>query len=128
MAAPAAVAGDRITGQCLGHQIPGGSGNPVPAPPMPFSSPLTMGLASRVLIGGKAAAVVGSRGTSMPPHVGLHPSDPKMAPPTQIGTVVSGSSSVLIEGKPAATGTSRCTMCIGPAQVLLATANTVLIG
>ena len=38
-----------------------------------------------------------------PPHVGLHASDPFMAPPMQIGRVVSGSPTVMIGGKPAAT-------------------------
>jgi uncharacterized Zn-binding protein involved in type VI secretion len=127
MGAPAAVAGDRVTGLCMGHQIPSPTGGPVPAPPMPFSAPLTTGLAAKVLITGKPAAVVGSGGVSVPPHVGLHPSDPFLAPPMQKGTVVSGSATVLIEGKPAATLQSQCTMCLGPATTLLATAATVLI-
>ena len=46
--------------------------------------------APTVLIGGKPAAVMGSR-ASTPPHVGLHPSDPLMVPTVQQGTVVAGS-------------------------------------
>jgi uncharacterized Zn-binding protein involved in type VI secretion len=95
---------------------------------MPFSAPLLTGLAPSVLIGGKPAAVVGSGGTCTPPHVGLHPSDPCMAGPMQRGTVTSGSTNVLIEGKPAATATSSCSMCLGPATALVASASTVLVG
>ena len=91
MPAPAIVMGDKVTGMCPLHQIPGPVGNPQPGPPMPFSAPLTMGLCPTVLIGGKPAAVVGASGLNMPPHVGLHPADPFMVPPMQVGTVVSGS-------------------------------------
>jgi uncharacterized Zn-binding protein involved in type VI secretion len=128
MGTPAAVAGDQITGICVGHQIIGPLGNPLPAPPMPFSAPLTTGLSTSVLIGGKPAALVGSSGMSVPPHVGLHASDPFMAPPMQQGNVVSGSPTVLVEGKPLATMSSSCTMCMGPAVSLVATGATVLVG
>ena len=122
---PAAVAGDRITGLCAGHMIPSPTGT-APAPPLPFSAPLTTGLATKVLIGGKPAAVVGSGGISTPPHTGL--ADAFAAPPTQRGVVVSGQPSVLVEGKPIATLKSRCSMCLGPATTLVATAATVLVG
>ena len=65
---------------------------------------------------------------SVPPHVGLHASDPFMAPPLQQGTVVSGSVTVLVEGKPLANMSSSCTMCMGPAVSLVATGATVLVG
>ncbi len=128
MGAPAAVAGDQITGLCVGHQIIGPLGAPAPAPPLPFSAPLTTGLATTVLIMGKPAAVQGSGGMSVPPHVGLHASDPFMVPLQQKGTIVMGSTTVLIEGKPAATASSTCTMCLAPATSLVATGATVLIG
>ena len=61
MGAPAIVMGDRITGMCPIHQIPAGPGRRQPAPPMPFSAPLTIGTVPNVLIGGKPAAVDGLR-------------------------------------------------------------------
>ncbi len=125
MGTPAAVQGDRVTGTCVGHQVPSASGT-APAPPMPFGAPLLTGLATTVLNGGKPAAVDGSGGTCNPPHTGLQ--DPFMAAPSQRGTVVSGSATVLFEGKPAATASSNCTMCMGPATSLLASASTVLVG
>ncbi|PZS32181.1 MAG: hypothetical protein DLM59_08615, partial [Pseudonocardiales bacterium] len=74
MGTPAAVAGDQVTGTCAIHQIPNpASGAPQPGPPFPFSAPLTLGLATRTLIAGKPAVVVGASGLNTPPHVGLHP-------------------------------------------------------
>lgn len=125
---PAAVMGDRIMGTCMGHQIPTPVGAPAPAPPMPFSAPLLQGLAVKVLIAGKPAAVVGSSGMNTPPHVGLHPSDPFMAPPMQQGRVVAGSTTVLIEGKPAAKTGGQCLICMGLPGNLVGSAATVLIG
>jgi len=129
MGQPAAVMGDKVTATCAAHQIPNpASGVPQPAPPMPFSAPLIQNLAPTVQIAGKPAAVVGSSGLNMPPHVGLHASDPFMAPPTQMATVTAGSTSVLIEGKPAAKTGSACTVCAGAPGQLAGTATTVLIG
>jgi uncharacterized Zn-binding protein involved in type VI secretion len=103
MGTPAIVAGDMITGACPIHQIPNpASGVPQPAPPMPFSAPLSQGLATKVLIGGKPAAVVGSSGINSTPHVGLHASDPFLVPTQQVGRITGPSPTVLFEGKPAA--------------------------
>lgn len=129
MGQPAAVQGDRITATCTIHQIPNpASGAPQPSPPMPFSAPLLRGLAAKVQFGGKPAAVVGSGGYNTPPHVGLHPSDPSMVPTLQSGTVVGGSASVLIEGRPAAKTGSACTVCTGLPGQLVGSAASVLVG
>ncbi|TMK50347.1 MAG: hypothetical protein E6G66_07645 [Actinobacteria bacterium] len=126
---PAAVMGDKIVGMCMGHQIPSPPvGNPGPAPPMPFSAPLLQGLATKVLIAGKPAAVAGSSGINTPPHVGLHVSDPFLVPMAQKGTVVVGSTTVLIEGKPAAKTGSQSIIDFGLPGNLIGTAATVLIG
>jgi uncharacterized Zn-binding protein involved in type VI secretion len=128
MGAPAVVMGDRVMGQCAIHQIPNpASGVPQPAPPLPFSAPLTVGLCMTVLIGGKPAAVVASNGLNTPPHVGLHPSDPFMVPLMQKGQVLSGSVTVLLGGQPAATASSSCTCCATPGQIT-PTVTSVLIG
>lgn len=128
MGAPAIVMNDKITGQCPNHFIPNpATGAPQPSPPLPFSAPLTKGLVDSVKIGGKSAAVAGSSGTCVPPHVGLHPSDPFLAPTAQIGQIASGSATVFIGGKPAATAQSMCTCCAVPGS-LVPTVMTVLIG
>lgn len=127
-AAPAVVMGDRVTGICPIHQIPGPPvGNPTPGPPMPFSAPLTLNLATTVLIGGKPAAVMGSQGMNTPPHVGLHATDPFMVPAMQIGRVLSGSATVLFNNRPAASVQSSTMMCTTPGTIVPTVAN-VLIG
>ena len=126
MPAPAAVMGDKVTGMCAIHQIPTPSGAPTLGPPMPFSAPLLQGLEATVTIGGKPVAVVGASGYNTPPHVGLHASDPYLAPPMQVGRVVSGSTTVLAGGKPIASAQSTCTCCATPGT-LVATATTVLV-
>ena len=107
------VMGDKISGQCAIHMIPNpGTGAPQPAPPMPFSAPLLMGLVPTVTIAGKAVAVVGSSGINTPPHIGLHPAgDPFAIPSTQQGMVVTGSATVMAGGTPVATTDSQVTMC-----------------
>ncbi|MEM7338666.1 MAG: PAAR domain-containing protein [Actinomycetota bacterium] len=128
MSNPAVVMNDQIIGTCAIHQIPSPTGSPMPAPPMPFASPLTLGLAPTVMITGKPAAVQGSSGYNTPPHVGLHPSDPYMPPPTQIGQVIVGSSTVMFEGKPAAYTGCQVTMCASLPGQIIGSGTTVMIG
>ncbi len=129
MGEPAAVMGDRVTATCAVHQMPNpASGAPQPAPPLPFSAPLLQGLAATVQIGGRPAAVVGASGVNTPPHVGLHATDPFVVPTAQVGTVVTGSATVLFEGRPAAKTGSGCTVCASAPGQLVGTAATVLIG
>lgn len=128
MGTPAAVMGDRIVAMCAVHLIPGPAGSAVKSPPLPFSAPLVQGLAAKVLVAGKPAAVQGSSGTNLPPHAGLHPTDPFVTPKNQQGTVVMGSTTVLIEGKPAAKTGSKCTVCGQLPGQLAGSAVTVLIG
>ena len=127
MGVPAVVLGDRVMGVCPVHQVPGPLGVPVPSPPLPFSAPLLTGLTTKVLICGKPAAVLGSSGYNLPPHAGLHPADPFAIPVQQMGRVLTGSATVLFEGKPAAKTGSACMMCATPGQVV-GSAATVLIG
>lgn len=129
MGQPAVVMNDPIVGTCSIHQVPNpSSGAPQPAPPMPFNAPVTLGLATTVQIGNKFAVVVGSSGTNTnAPHGGLHASDPYMAPPSQIGRVVSGSATVTFDGKQAAHAGSQVTMCVEPGT-LQASAMDVQVG
>ncbi|MPZ73809.1 MAG: hypothetical protein GEU74_11350 [Nitriliruptorales bacterium] len=127
MGTPAILMGDRITGACPIHQIPNpASGVPQPAPPMPFSAPLLQGLANKVLISNKPAAVVGSSGYNTPPHVGLHASDPFMIPTQQVGRITGASPTVMFEGKPAAKNAPPPMMCGTPGSIV-GTGTTVLV-
>jgi uncharacterized Zn-binding protein involved in type VI secretion len=58
----------------------------------------------------------------------LHPSDPKLVPTTQQAAVVSGSSSVLFGGQPAAHSASAATACLSPRPTVLGTGASVLVG
>lgn len=127
MPAPAIVMNDQITGMCPLHQMIGPLGNPQPSPPLPFAAPLTLGCSTNVLIEGKPAAMVGASGHNTPPHVGLHASDPYMAPPLQVGRVASGSPTVLIGGQPAVSATASATCCMTPGT-LQPTVTSVLVG
>jgi uncharacterized Zn-binding protein involved in type VI secretion len=107
------VMGDKIEGKCPMHQVPSPSGAPQPSPsPMPFSAPILMDLEPTVTIGGKPVAVMGSNGLNVPPHVGLHVSDPSIVPTMQKGTVMSGSPTVTAGGKAIATSASMVTICM----------------
>src|SRR5262245_47913686 len=129
MGTPAAVMGDQVTGTCLLHQMPNpATGAPQLAPLLFFAALLLSGLATRTLISGKSAAVQGSSGLNILLHVGLHASDLFMVPTTQRAQVTVGSSSVLIEGRPAARTGSTCTICAGTPGQLNGSAATVLIG
>jgi uncharacterized Zn-binding protein involved in type VI secretion len=128
MGQPAVVANDHVVGQCMGHQIPSPTGNPIPAPPLPFSAPLTTGLATTVFIGGKPAAVAGASGMNQPPHVGLHPSDSFLAPPSQLGQVAAGSGTVMFNQRPAAYTGCQVTACFSAPAMITGSATTVLIG
>jgi uncharacterized Zn-binding protein involved in type VI secretion len=128
MGTSAVVRGDRITGGCTKHVVPGPSGSPVPSPgPLPFAAPLSTGLASTVFIGGKPAAVQGSSGTNAPAHTGLHPSDPFLTAPTQRGRVVAGSSTVFFDGRPAAFTGCAVVTCTGDPGQIAGSAATVLV-
>ena len=126
MGAPAIVEGNRITGTCPSHLIPSASGT-APAGPRPFSAPIKQGTVSSVLIGGKAAAVIGSSGTNdAPTHDGIV-DGPFAAPNARIGRITSGSPTVLIGNKMAATVSSTATCCVAPGT-LVPGVPTVLIG
>lgn len=128
MGTPAILQNDLIVGACPAHRIPDPvTGSPIPAPPFPFTAPITDGCVASVKIMGKPAAVLGSGGTNSSPHVGLHPSDPQMVGSVQKGKVMGASTSVFIGGTPAAKPSPPPMMCTTPGQVI-PTGFRVLIG
>ncbi len=125
MGARAIVQGDKITGICPNHLVPSASGT-APAGPLDFSAPISQGLVTSVLIGGKAAAVMGASGYNEKVHPGIV-DGAFAAANMQVGRILSGSPTVLIGGKPAATLISSCTCCVVPGK-LGPGAATVVIG
>jgi len=108
--APAIVQGDRITGICNNHLMPSASGTQ-PAGPRTFSAPIIKGIEPTVLIGNKPAAVINASGINTDPsHGGL--ADAYATPATQVGGIVTGSPTVLIRGKSAATVASQAHCCL----------------
>ena len=114
MGVPAAKQGDLIVAVDTHLEQPPG---PVPPIPMvsPFSAPITNGLSADVMIEKRPAATLGSGGTSLPPHI------PKIGifvnPPTNQGVIVIGSTTVLINKKPAARIGDVALTCNDPAPL-----------
>lgn len=126
MAQPAARMNDSVTGICT-HTIipPSGTASPVPHP---FNGQITQSLSTDVLIDGLGAAVVGSVAQNMPPHV---PQGGTFSiPPTNRATVQKGSSSVMINGKPAVRQGDTALLCSEvPANGnIVSGSGTVMIG
>jgi uncharacterized Zn-binding protein involved in type VI secretion len=114
MGAFAAKLGDMVVGQDVHIVMVPSPGGPVPTPtPLPFNGRITSGCSTDVLIEGKPAAVVGSIAQNSPPHVA--PSGPFQVPPTNQGTVVAGSPTVMINNKPAARVGDKVMTCNDPA-------------
>src|SRR5918996_5502475 len=101
MGQPAARQGDRITAVDT-HivMIPAPSGA-VPTPlPHPFSGVISGNLSTNVNVMGLPAATGGSTADNLPPHIPQ--GGPFQKPPTNRAQILTGSATVLINGKPAA--------------------------
>jgi uncharacterized Zn-binding protein involved in type VI secretion len=128
MGMPAAKQNDRIVAIDTHLVQPSGPVSPVPSP-CPFSGPITGGVSSDVFINGLPAATIGSTAVNTPVHVpvgGIF-----VNPPTNQGRVVSGSATVLINGKAAARVGDQAETCNDPAPMPVGTVvaqSTVLIG
>lgn len=127
---PGAKQGDKVVGVDTHIVMIPSPGGPVPTPlPHPFNGTLTGGCSTDVMIGGAPAAVIGSTATNVPPH--LPQGGPFQVPPTNQGTVLMGSTTVLINNKGAARSTDTVQTCNDPAPAptcsIIAT-STVLIG
>lgn len=130
MGKAAARMGDGVNGTDV-HviMVPSPTG-PVPTPtPLPFVGTITDGCSQNVLIGGQPAAVLGSGVVNNPPH--LPTGGVFQNPPTNRGTILAGSATVLINGKPAARQGDTVLTCADPAPApngVVRAAGTVLIG
>ncbi len=132
MGVPAATANHNVVAVDTHIVLVPSPGGPVPTPlPHPFSGTLDGGLVSTVKVGGQAAAVVDSTATNSPAHTPTPPGTSFQAPPANRGTVLVGSPTVTIGGKPAARHGDSVTTCNDPADApvgsIIAT-GTVLIG
>jgi uncharacterized Zn-binding protein involved in type VI secretion len=132
MGKAAAKQGDKITATDT-HivMVPSASGQtPTPAS-LPFSGMIDGGLSSNVKIMGKAAATVGSTADNQPPHLPTPPGNAFQKPPSNKGTVQIGSTTVNINGKPAARNGDTAMTCNDPADLpvgQVVAVGTVMIG
>lgn len=131
MAQPAAKQGDQITATDTHVIMNPSPGGPVPTPtPHPFVGIIDGNISSNVQIMGMSAATTGTTATNTPPHVPIG-AGPFMKPPTNKGTIITGSATVLINGKPAARAGDRALTCNDPVDLpvgIVVAAGTVLIG
>jgi uncharacterized Zn-binding protein involved in type VI secretion len=127
---PAAKQGDKVVAVDTHIVMVPTAGGPVPTPTqLPFNGMIAQGCVPTVLIEGKPAAVVGSIAVNAPPHVPDKGSF--QTPPTNQGTVMLGSATVLLGGKPAARAGDKVLTCNDPAPAPVGTVqctSTVLIG
>ena len=130
MGQPAAKQGDQVVATDTHIVMIPSPGGPVPTPlPHPFLGQLDGSLSKDVNVGGKPAAVQGSTATNTPSHIPQ--GGPFQKPPSNKGTVQLGSTTVLINGKPAARNGDKVMTCNDPADLPVGTivaAGTVLIG
>jgi uncharacterized Zn-binding protein involved in type VI secretion len=125
---PAAKEGDQVTAVDTHLIQPPGTAPPTPIP-HPFNGQIDGGLSSDVKIMGKAAATVDSTATNTPSHVPQGGSF--VNPPSNTGTILTGSATVKINGKSVARSGDTAKTCNDPADMPVGTivaAGTVRVG
>jgi len=126
MGQPAAKQGDRITAMDTHIILIPSPGGPVPTPiPHPFNG----NLSSNVKIMGMPAAIQGSTADNIPPHIPQGGTFQK--PPGNKGQIITGSATVMINGKPAARNSDTALTCNDPVDLPAGTViaiGTVSIG
>ena len=128
MGMPAAKQGDRVTATDIHLIQPPGPSSPVPTP-HPFSGIIDGNLSSNVKIMGAAAAMVNSTATNTPPHIPQ--GGTFVNPPKNKGTIIKGSATVKINGRPAARNGDTALTCNDPVDAPVGTVvaqGTVKIG
>ena len=121
MGQPAAKQGDMITALDI-HiiMIPAAAGAPVPTPiPHPFNGMIDGSLSTNVQIMGMPAATLGSTATNTPPHIPM--GGPFQKPPSNRAQIITGSPTVMINGKPAARAGDTALTCNDPADMPVGT-------
>jgi uncharacterized Zn-binding protein involved in type VI secretion len=128
MGQPAAKQGDHITALDVHLIQPPGPTSPVLVP-HPFNGIISGGMSSNVNIQGMPAATVNSTATNTPPHIPLGGTFVK--PPSNQGTIIKGSVTVMINNKPAARAGDTAMTCNDPIDLPVGTVvavSTVMIG
>jgi len=131
MGTPIARANDQVLATDI-HIVIVPAVAPVPTPmPHVFAGMLDGGLSSSVKANGRAVATVGSTATNQPAHIPTPPGISFQMPPSNRGTVMLGSSNVMVQGKPVARAGDTVLTCNDPADLpvgQIIAAGTVLVG
>jgi uncharacterized Zn-binding protein involved in type VI secretion len=129
MGQPAAKQGDTVVATDIHILLIPSPGGPVPTPlPHPFNGMLDSSLSLDVMIMGLPAATIGSMAHNLPPHIPQ--GGPFAKPPTNMATIITGSPSVMINGKPAARSGDTALTCNDPVDLpngTVVAAGTVLV-
>lgn len=134
MGKPAAKQGDRVAGVDTHIVLVPSPGGPVPTPlPHPFLGVIQGGLSSDVKVMGRPAATKDSTAQNGPAHVPTPPGTSFQKPPSNKATILTGSTTVFINGKPAARIGDTAITCNDPAdapvgKVVSPVPSNVLIG
>lgn len=116
MGQPAAKQGDRVMATDTHIIMIPSPGGPIPTPlPHPFAGMLDGQLSTDVNIMGKPAATQGSTATNTPSHIPQ--GGPFQKPPTNQASIMLGSTTVRINGKPAARNGDKALTCNDPADL-----------
>lgn len=118
MGSPAAKQGDQVVATDI-HivLVPAPPGPPIPTPlPHPFNGVIKESLSSDVKIMGMPAATVDSIAVNIP-HIPTPPGIAFQIPPKNKGTILKGSGTVKINGKPAARNSDTALTCNDPADM-----------
>jgi uncharacterized Zn-binding protein involved in type VI secretion len=131
MGVPAANGAAQVVGVDVHIVLVPTPGGPVPTPlPHPFSGLVDGGLVQTVKVAGQPAAVVGSTATNSPAHLPTPPGVSFQRPPANRGTIMMGSPTVLVGGKPLARLGDPVLTCNDPADLpagQIVAAGTVLV-
>src|SRR5437016_1297668 len=129
MGQPAAKQNDTVTAIDI-HIILVPAVVPVPTPiSHPFAGRIDGSLSGDVNVMGKPAATLGSTATNQPPHIPI--GGPFQKPPGNRGQIITGSATVMINGKPAARNGDTAMTCNDPVDLpagKVIAAGTVMIG
>lgn len=105
----------------------------VPIPmPHPFMGSMLSGLSTDVMVGGQPAATLDSKSQNLPPHLPTPPGVSFQSPPSNQGSVMLASNTVMINGKPAARMGDKIINCNDPTDLpsgqIITGAVNVIIG
>lgn len=133
MGAPIATAGSTVVGVDLHIVMVPTPGGPVPTPlPHPYNGAIQSGVSGTVFAAGQAVATQDSVSTNQPAHLPTPPGVTFQKPPSNQGSVLLGSATVMAGGKGVARVGDQVTTCNDPADQpvssIVAPAGTVMVG